>query len=225
MAEVELVVTPTPLETGAAKVAEALARAGPGARLGVAGGSAIATLKLVRESLARELWGSLKLTWVDERVVAVSDAQSNRGESFRKGALSVTQPVGLELPLVLDGEDGATAAKRAGVAFANDFKGALDVALLGIGEDGHVASLFPGKPSLQSKEPVLAIDDSPKPPPHRVTLSLPVLARPGLQRILVAIGAGKRDALERLLAGDPSIPAARLGRVTLVTDLSLKEKL
>ena len=57
---------------------------------------------------------------------------------------------------------------------------------------------------------MLAIDDSPKPPPHRVTLSLPVLARDGLERILVAMGEGKRAALERLLSGDESIPATRL---------------
>jgi 6-phosphogluconolactonase len=180
-------------------------------------------LKLVRESAGRELWSSLKLTWVDERVVPVGDAQSNRGESFRKGALSVTQPVALELPLVLDGEDGPTAAKRAAGVFTRDFGGALDVALLGIGEDGHVASLFPGKPEVESEGPVLAIHDSPKPPPNRVTLSIPVLARPGLQRIIVAIGSGKREAIDRLLAGDKSIPAARLGRVTLVTDQPVKE--
>lgn len=220
MADVKVLVTQKPLEVAAKRVNEVLKA---GARLGVAGGSAIAVLKLVRESLAREVWSSLKLTWVDERVVPLGDAQSNRGESFRKGALSVTQPVALELPLVLDGEDGAAAAKRTSAAFARDFEGALDVALLGIGEDGHVASLFPGKPSLEREELVLAIDDSPKPPPHRVTLSLPVLARAGLERIMVAIGAGKRDALERLLAGDPSIPAARLGRVTLVTDQPVKE--
>ncbi len=221
MGEVKLIVTPKPLEVAAEKVSELMK---PGARLGVAGGSAIAALKLVRESLTRELWSSLKLTWVDERVVNMSDAQSNRGESFRKGALSVTQPVALELPLVLDGEDGAAAVKRASEIFTRDFKGALDVALLGIGEDGHVASLFPGKPEVESEGPVLAIHDSPKPPPQRVTLSLPVLARPGLERIIVAIGAGKRDAIERILAGDKSLPAARLGRVTLVTDQPVKEK-
>jgi 6-phosphogluconolactonase len=218
VAEVTTLVTARPLEVAAAQLSEALRRVGPGARLGIPGGSALGALRLLREPLEPELWSSLRLTWVDERLVPVSDAASNRGDALRGGPLSVA----LELPLVLDGEDAAAAVKRTSAAFARDFGGALDVALLGLGEDGHIASLFPGHAALNDQSAVVALHDSPKPPSSRVTLSLPVLARPGVERIIVAMGVGKRDALKRLMAGDESIPAARLGRVTLVTDQNLE---
>jgi 6-phosphogluconolactonase len=218
---VELKVTPRPLEVAADLIAAALKRVGPGARLGIPGGSALGALRLVRESLPAGLWGSLRLTWIDERLVPMSDAASNRGDAFRGGALSKEQPVSSLLPLVLDGESAAAAVERASAAFARDFGGALDVAVLGLGEDGHVASLFPGHAVLSSGGLVTSLADSPKPPGGRVTLTLPVLARPGVERIIVAMGAGKRDALGRLLAGDTAIPAARLGLVTVVTDQQL----
>lgn len=217
MAEVSLVITPRPLETAADLLAGALRSVGPGARLGIPGGSAIAVLRLVREVLTPELWSSLRVTWVDERVVPLADAASNRGELLRGGPLGVA----LELPLVLDGEDGAAAVARSSEAFERDFDGALDVALLGLGEDGHVASLFPSHAALESEALVVAVSDSPKPPSKRVTLTLPVLGRPGLERIIVAMGAVKGEALRRLVAGDRAIPAARLGAVTVVTDQQL----
>ena len=227
MAEVHLVITPRPLETAADLLAGALrslppfplraSGSGRGPRLGIPGGSAVAALRLAREVLAPELWSSILLTWVDERVVPMSDSNSNRGELLRAGPLGV----GLELPLVLDGENAEAAAGRTAERFERDFDGALDVALLGLGEDGHVASLFPGHPVLASKGMFAAVNDSPKPPAQRVTLTMPVLARPGVERIIVAMGAGKRDALRRLIAGDLGIPAALLGAVTVVTDQQL----
>ncbi|MDP2274908.1 MAG: 6-phosphogluconolactonase [Archangium sp.] len=224
MADVTVLVTARPLEVAAELVSEALQRVGAGARLGIPGGSALGVLRLVRESLAPELWSTLRLTWVDERLVPVSDAASNRGDAFHGGSLLKTQPVALELPLVLDGENAASAVARTTQRFAEDFGGALDVALLGLGEDGHVASLFPGHALLASQGVVAALQDSPKPPSGRVTLTLPVLARPGLERIIVALGSGKREALMRLMAGDETIPASRLGKVTVVTDQQLASK-
>lgn len=221
MADVTLVVTPRPLEVAAQLVHDALVHVGTGARLGIPGGSALGVLRLVREGLPAQLWSSLRLTWVDERLVPMSDAASNRGDAFHSGSLSRAQPVALELPLVLDGESPAAAVQRVSAQLVRDFEGALDVALLGLGEDGHIASLFPGHVALASTAAVLAISDSPKPPTGRVTLTLPVLRRPECVRVIVALGSGKREALQRLLAGDQAIPAARLGRVTVVTDQQL----
>ena len=221
MGDVTVLVTARPLEVAAGLVSEALRRVGAGARLGIPGGSALGVLRLVREGLPPELWRTLRLTWVDERLVPVSDAASNRGDAFHGGSLSKAQPVALELPLVLDGENAGTAVARATAGFTHDFGGALDVALLGLGEDGHIASLFPGHVVLSSQGLVAALQDSPKPPSGRVTLTLPVLARPGLERIIVALGSGKREALQRLMAGDAAIPASKLGKVTVVTDQQL----
>lgn len=218
MAEVALLFAQHPMALAAELVANALRRCGPGARLGVSGGSALAALALLRQGLPVELWSALRLAWVDERLVPSSDLASNRGEAYRNGILSSQWPVAMELALVMDGESEQQALERALAQFRQDFGAALDVALLGMGEDGHIASLFPGHPALSSLTPIVCVADSPKPPPRRLTLSLPVLARPGLERIIVALGPGKRDALMRLIAGDPELPAARLGPVTVVTD-------
>jgi len=96
----------------------------------------------------------------------------------------------------------------------------LDVAFLGLGEDGHTASLFPGDPALDVTDalavPVVAV----KPPPNRITLTLPVL-RAARAVLILATGATKRDAVARVLAGpDPATPASLLADadVTLVVD-------
>ena len=96
----------------------------------------------------------------------------------------------------------------------------LDVAFLGLGEDGHTASLFPDDPVLEIRDslavPVVAV----KPPPNRITLTLPVL-RAARSVVILATGAGKRDAVARVLAGpDPGTPASLLATnsLTLVLD-------
>jgi len=87
----------------------------------------------------------------------------------------------------------------------------FDLVLLGLGPDGHTASLFPGHPAAgASHAPVIGVRDSPKPPPERITLTLPVLAR-ARYTLLLATGEEKREALGRVLAGDPAVPPARLG--------------
>lgn len=217
----ELLETQTPVEDAARVVAfwlsELVGRTGA-ARLGIPGGSALTALGRVKALVTSDVWKAVKLTWVDERVVPVASADSNRGAAERSGVL---EGLGAVLPLVLDEEDGEQACTRFSAQFTSSFGGVLDVALLGMGEDGHVASLFPGHRLLDAAGVVAHLEDSPKPPPARVTMTLSVLQRPETKRLVLAAGAGKRDALKKLLSKDQALPATLLGELTLVTDQRL----
>jgi 6-phosphogluconolactonase len=86
----------------------------------------------------------------------------------------------------------------------------FDIIHLGMGEDGHTASLFPGNDALNERQAWLrAIHDAPKPPPDRLTLTLPVL-NAARAVLFMVLGAGKRDALARVLRRDPALPASRV---------------
>jgi 6-phosphogluconolactonase len=94
----------------------------------------------------------------------------------------------------------------------------LDLAILGLGKDGHTASLFPGDPVLEERVRWVARVTRPDHP--RITLTLPVLSSARLAMFMVA-GAEKRDAVARLVAGE-DIPAARVAaeRVLVLADLA-----
>jgi 6-phosphogluconolactonase len=191
------------------------------AHIALAGGN---TPRRAYELLAGLLgdWSAVELWYGDERCVGPDDPESNHrlaAESLLAG-IRGAQPIEHRIRGELGPEAAALAYAeelRARVPLTEESDAsprlpALDVALLGIGEDGHTASLFPGHPEVLDASGALClpVHDAPKPPPARVTLSLPVL-RAARRCLLLVTGAGKADALAAVLAGpDPHVPASML---------------
>lgn len=196
-----------------AAMAESVAARGR-CRLAVPGGSGpVALFRWLAANLDPALARATVLTWVDERHVPQDglDWRTWSPDSNRRLVwehwFSQVDVHPLEVPLDAPGTlDEALAVVRG--RFAAEL-GALDVVVLGAGPDGHVASLFPGHPGLEDPGPVLAVADSPKPPPERLTLSRPVLESCDLA-LLVATGAEKRPMLARAASGDVSLPLGSL---------------
>jgi 6-phosphogluconolactonase len=178
----------------------------------VAGGS---TPRRAYELLAQMqgTWSHVHLWFGDERCVPADDPDANQRmlDESLVSKLRATDgphlhPVRGELPP----EDAAWLYASELVRTMGE-QPVFDLVLLGLGEDGHTASLFPGHPAARAEHaPVIPIRDAPKPPPERITLTMPVLRRARFT-LLLATGAGKRDALARVQAGDEEVPAGRLG--------------
>jgi 6-phosphogluconolactonase len=96
----------------------------------------------------------------------------------------------------------------------------VDLALQGLGPDGHTASLFPGNPAVEADGVCVAVHGAPKPPPDRITLTVPVL-RAARSVVFLATGDEKAEAVRGLLAGaSPDVPASLLGgdRTEVIVD-------
>jgi 6-phosphogluconolactonase len=177
-------------------------RIAAGARhLALSGGT---TPRRAYELLAERGLRDAELWLADERCVPADHADSN--------ARMIREAMGDAVRLheargELGPEDAAWLYAREVGAIGAPF----DVVVLGLGEDGHTASLFPGRPEADARHaPVIGVRGAPKPPPERITLTLPVIAA-ARYTVLLATGAGKRDALARVRARDEALPPARLG--------------
>jgi len=167
-------------------------------------------------------WSAWHVYFGDERCLPADDAGRN-SEMARSAWLDrvaipakQTHPIRVEL-----GPEAAAASYALELADVGEF----DLVLLGLGEDGHTASLFPGREWGESTNApaVLAIHDAPKMPPNRVSLSARRLSR-ARKVIFLVSGDSKRDALSRLMRGD-RIPASVIrpeSRVDIFTDVHLR---
>lgn len=180
-------------------VAETIA-AREATRLVLAGGS---TPRACYERLARMTlpWGRVSVFFGDERCVPPSDAESNY-ELARRALLQHVAPASVHRMAAELGPAEGAARYEALIAAAP-----LDLVLLGIGPDGHTASLFPGNAALGASTYVAPVFGAPKPPPERVTLTFRALAE--ARRVIVLVsGADKADAVRRARAAE--VPAGRI---------------
>jgi 6-phosphogluconolactonase len=221
----QIVVDQDPFEASSRLLAEAILEVltmRAHARLAIPGGSALAAVTALKARLG-QVWGDVALTWTDERCVPFDDADSNHGEAARRGLCSLgrVNGTGIEparvLPLYLDGEVPGEAVTRVEAAMTAQFGDMLDIVLLGMGADGHVASLFPSRRGPAAGL-VASVSKSPKPPAERITLTRAAIATAD-RIVLVAVGEEKRDALCRLVDGDTRLPAQGLEGLVIVTDL------
>ena len=195
-----------------ARVADVMAAAIDGARtihgvahVALSGGSVVRAYALVSAELSD--WRDVHLWYADERCVALDDPESNhRAATEGFDAPEATwHPVKTHL-----GCDQAAAAYAEEIADVT-----FDVAVNGMGPDGHTASLFPGFEEVHAVGACVAVHGSPKPPPDRVTLTFPKL-NASHRILLVVTGAEKAPMLARVIAGpDPAVPASLLNRERL----------
>ena len=168
-------------------------------------------------------WNRVHLFWGDERFVP-SDHPDNNQRMVREAMIArVPIPEDHVHPVPVDGTPGDAARRYEAVlrAFAVMRPGAplFDVQLLGLGQDGHTASLFPDTDVLGEQDFWVAAIVGARPEP-RITLTYPALNSSRDVAFLVT-GAAKRDILRRLLAGDSALPAAHVrpaGAVTVFAD-------
>jgi 6-phosphogluconolactonase len=162
-------------------------------------------------------WTAVDVWWGDERFVPAGDEQRN--ERGARRALLDRVGVPPERVHAMPASDAGfatcddAAAWYAGqlAAAASEGRGVprFDVLLLGMGPEGHVASIFPGSPAAGDERAVVGVHDCPKPPPERVSLTFPTI-NTAEEVWLIVSGEGKADAVARALGGaDPmEVPAA-----------------
>lgn len=186
------------------------------------GGIGIATLRELQAAPARDAvdWPRLDVWWGDERFLSTGNPARNdtqaRAALLSAVAVDETRVHPIAGPDGPDGDDPERAAERYAAELARaahpEDHGPVprfDVLLLGIGPEGHTASIFPESPAVHDERPVVAVRGCPKPPPTRITLTLPAIN--AAQEVwLVAAGEEKATAVHLALsgAGPVQIPAA-----------------
>lgn len=225
MTRVELVVVEDEREV-AAVVAERLARAArEGGHVALTGGKTPA--RAYKEAAKRAPdWSAVEVWWGDERCVPPDDEQSNYGLARR----TLLDNLG-RVPRAVHRIRGELGKEQAAADYSTELGGTrFDLLLLGVGPDGHVASLFPNAPTLRQRKRVLPAEPGLEPFVDRVTLSVPTL-RSAAEIVFLLAGEAKAEAAQRAFAAEPSpeTPAslvrASSGRTVAILDRAAAAKL
>lgn len=186
-------------ETAARHIAQAIERAIDDhgrATLMLAGGN---TPRAVYRRLALDpnvAWDKVEIFFGDERAVPPGDPQSNYQMARESLLDAVPVPSNRIFRMEAERPDREAAAEE----YARRLPERLDLVILGIGEDGHTASLFPESPALREHGRKVVTVVGPKAPPHRLTVTPPVIAA-AREKIILVSGTGKSGAVARALEG------------------------
>jgi 6-phosphogluconolactonase len=183
------------------------------------GGTGVGLLKRVGELADKIDWSRVHLYWGDDRFVLADDDERNEKQAREALINHIDIPAANVHAMSPSGGDfgddlDAAALDYDHVLAANADDGQpapdFDVHLLGMGPEGHINSLFPETPAVRETDRlVVGVPDSPKPPPRRITLTLPAIQR-SREVWLVVSGAAKADAVAAAIGGaDPvDVPSA-----------------
>ncbi|MGO9386163.1 MAG: 6-phosphogluconolactonase [Mycobacterium sp.] len=197
------------------------------------GGNGIGLLQYLGTQQQQIDWSKVHLFWGDERYVPEDDDERNDKQARAALLDHIDIPSShVHTMPASDGEFGSDLAAAA-LAYeqllaANAEHGErapnFDVHLLGMGPEGHINSLFPDSPAvLETARMVVAVEGSPKPPPQRITLTLPAIRRSREVWLMVS-GAAKADAAAAAIGGAPPVSVPAAGAIGLETTLWLLDE-
>lgn len=149
-----------------------------------------------------EMYQGLHIWWSDERFVERSSSEQNSAPT-----LNTVTNQNVAIHTLRASDEVANIDVAVDDYLAQLGENFMDLTILGLGPDGHVASLFPGAAHIDRLEKVIAITDSPKPPAIRATFTMSMINTSTLIWIIAA-GASKAEAVTKIIEGDLSIPAS-----------------
>ncbi len=203
-------------------ITDAIDRRGNAQIVLTGGGTGIGVLKRAGERGGNVDWSKVHVYWGDERFVPTNDDERNDKQAREALLDHIDIPTANVHPMSASGGqfgDDLDAAARdyeqvlADNAEQGEPTPSFDVHLLGMGPEGHVNSLFPDTPAVRETERlVVGVPDSPKPPPRRITLTLPAVQR-SREVWLVVSGAGKADAVAAAIGGAKAVDVPAAGAV------------
>lgn len=149
-----------------------------------------------------DMYPGLHIWWSDERFVERSSSEQNSAPT-----LNTVTNQNVVIHTLRASDEVANIEVAVDDYLAQLGENFMDLTILGLGPDGHVASLFPGAAHIDRLEKVIAITDSPKPPAIRATFTMSMINTSTLIWIIAA-GASKAEAVTKIIEGDLSIPAS-----------------
>lgn len=172
-------------------------------------------------------WSRVRVWLVDERYVPAGDEDRNDDQAWEGFFYAASGVEFVHMPTSDASAPGAGSLDEATAAFAATWRELMgehsfDIALIGMGPDGHICSLFPGRVDMDEASPILAIRNSPKPPPERITVSMPVMRACG-EVWLTTAGSAKAYALGRAFAGTSPLDLPVAGVLAPTTRVYLDE--